>query len=123
MEPAPPFVQHSAAQLLGLDRQAPALVVAKAQPSIAELLPRCSVLFLEVVDDILLLVRPAREKKQHQLKGIECQTNHTLVSSRPSARRTSHLRAQPHLQPVLFSKRSNIWLLRGPAYRQALTRP
>jgi hypothetical protein len=59
------FVKHPAAQFLGLDRQATALVVVQAQPSSAELFPKNSVFLLEVVDDLLLLlIQPASEGNQ-----------------------------------------------------------
>ncbi|MGA2078298.1 MAG: hypothetical protein ABSH52_32825 [Terriglobia bacterium] len=59
------LVKHPAAQFLGVDRQATALVVVQAQPSIAELFPKNSVFPLELLDDLLLLlVQPASEGNQ-----------------------------------------------------------
>ena len=61
---------------------------------------------------MLLLIQPASEGNQQQPKGIECQTHQAIVSPRGTPRRTSHIRAQLHLQPILFLKRSNIWTVR-----------
>jgi len=65
-------VKHSAAQFLGLDRQATAPVVVKAYPSSTELFPKNSFFLLEVVDDLLLLlVQAASEENQQQSKRIQ----------------------------------------------------
>jgi hypothetical protein len=75
------FVQHPAAQLLSLDCQTTALVIVQAQPSIAELFPKHSVFFLEVVDDVfLVLVQPAREGNEQQPKGIKSRTHWAILA-------------------------------------------
>lgn len=77
------FVKHPAAQFLGLDRQATALVVVQAQPSSAELFPKNSFFLLEVVDDLLLLlVQPPCEGNQQQSKRIQSRAHGVSVTRR-----------------------------------------
>jgi len=77
------FVKNPSAQFLGPDRQASTLVIVQAQPSVAELFPKNSVLFLEVVDDILLLlVQPAREGNHQQSKRIQSRAHRVSVTRR-----------------------------------------
>jgi len=77
------FVKHPAAQFLGLDRQATALVVVQAQPSSTELFSKNSGFLLEVVDDLLLqLVQPAIEENQQQSKRIQSRAQERPLLSR-----------------------------------------
>jgi hypothetical protein len=47
-------MKHTPAQFLGSDRQASALIIAKAQPLASELFAQDTVLFLKILDDGLL---------------------------------------------------------------------
>jgi hypothetical protein len=65
------FMKYAPAELPGLDGQSTALVIIQARPLSSELLPQHTVLFLEVVDDILLrLAQAAGERDQQQPKRI-----------------------------------------------------
>ena len=75
------FMKHTPAQLLGLDDLSPALIVIQAQSFACELWAQYAVLFLEIVDDLLLLLaQAARERNQQQPKRIERQTHYAIVA-------------------------------------------
>ena len=62
------------------------VIAEEAQPSIAELFSKNSVLFLEVVDDILLLlVQVASKGNQQQSKWIQSQAHRASVPRRQRA--------------------------------------
>jgi len=66
------FSEDPTAQLLGFDGQAPALVVAESKPLAPELLPENPILFLEIVNDVaLLLAEPAGNRDQQEAKRIK----------------------------------------------------
>ena len=77
------FVKHSPPQLLGLDSQAPALVVSQGQPLVAELLAQHAVFLMQVVDDILLLMaHPNGKGNQQQSQWTQGQAHRMSVKLR-----------------------------------------
>jgi len=66
------FEQHAAPEPFGLRRQSPPLAVGEAQALIPQLLPKHSVLFPEVIDQLRLsAVHPARQGDQDELKLVQ----------------------------------------------------
>jgi hypothetical protein len=70
------FSKDPSAELLGFGCQASALVVAETKPFVPQLLPQNPILFLEIVNDVaLLLPPPARnrnEQKSRSGRGSGC---------------------------------------------------
>jgi hypothetical protein len=66
------FFENPTAEYLGFGRQAPALVIAESKPLVPELLPQNPILFLEVGNEIaLLLPEPAGDRDQQETKLIK----------------------------------------------------
>ena len=77
------FMKHVPAQFLGLDRQAPTLIVVQTQPHASELFPQHAVFLLQVIDHVaLVLVQAAGHGNQQQSKGIQGQAYWASVARR-----------------------------------------
>ena len=80
------------------------MVIGQPQAFVAELFAENAILFLQVVDDIaLLLVHPAREADEHEPDGVERLHEATkLACGRPTRQRRHHFRPCCNLQSVNY---------------------
>jgi hypothetical protein len=106
-------MEHTPAQFLGPNGQAPALVVVQTQPIVSELLAQHAVFFLQVIDHVaLVLVQAAGKWDQKESKRVQWDTHRDSVTSRSGVGH-GHIWAKQISKTLVFWVASNIWTLRG----------
>jgi hypothetical protein len=75
--------EDTTSEILSSRRQSSALRVAEPQTPVAELFAQDAVLFLEIFDDVaLLLVHPSGERHEQELQWLRRQRQHGVKATR-----------------------------------------